>query len=143
MKREDNIYNKEVQERISKMPTLGEVIENKENANIEAVSSGITSTDVMVDPELEVMQQQLNESADIAPQRNLFTDLLKLIKTPSVNKSISEYTDHPLNIKNNDTWGYGVRCVEGFLGALDFAIVDGLRFYFGLKQDAMKGQSHE
>lgn len=53
---------------------------------------------------------------------------LSIFRVEAVDKPISMYIDHPLNIAKDEDFGQGIRGVEAFVGNTNLAILDLLGF---------------
>jgi len=62
-------------------------------------------------------EEQVNEQ----PKSNKILDMLK---SKTGEGSLDQYTDHPLNFKNNHYLSQILRGLTGMIGSLDFALID-------------------
>jgi hypothetical protein len=59
------------------------------------------------------------------------SSIMSMLKAQTGEGSIKSYSNHPLNMKNNDYVGQIIRGLTGMLGSLNFAILDILLGSFG------------
>lgn len=65
---------------------------------------------------------------------------INILKTPSLDKAIEEYLNHPFNKESDYDLAQGLRGIEAFLGNTNLAIIDLFGFvkYFSKKAKSKK-----
>ena len=81
--------------------------------------------DMLMDEQTQTSETPIGMSGEgVNAQSGFRMPALDFLKAQSVDRPIEEYIEHALNFDKKKSTGRIIRGLEGFLGALNYAIID-------------------